>query len=53
MRQAANLKDFHAPNLLPGVTYNTSPSDYRLVRQFQLQRFNGEYWESFGELQSD
>jgi hypothetical protein len=45
MRQSTSIEDLHAPNLLPGVMYNTSPSDYRLVRQFQLQRFNGKYWE--------
>jgi hypothetical protein len=50
MKQAASLKDFGAPMLLPGVKINTSPSNYSPVRQLQLARFNGESWELFGDL---
>jgi branched-chain amino acid transport system substrate-binding protein len=50
MRQAANLKDLELPMLLPGITINTSPENFRPIRQMQLSRFNGESWELFGEL---
>ena len=50
MRQAASLHDLKLPLLLPGMTINTSPSDYRPVKQMQLARFNGQVWERFGEL---
>ena len=53
MRQATNIKSFHAPHLLPGVTINTSPTDYRQIHQFQLARFNGEHWEPLGDLLTD
>jgi hypothetical protein len=53
MRQATNVKDLQLPMLLPGMTINTSPEDYRGVRQLQLARFNGESWELLGELISD
>jgi branched-chain amino acid transport system substrate-binding protein len=53
MRQAANLRDLDAPMLLPGMKINTSPDNFRGVRQMQLARFNGETWELFGELLSD
>ena len=53
MRQAANLKDFHAPLLYPGIVVNTSPTNYTGIRQLQLMTFNGEHWEPFGELQGD
>lgn len=53
MRQAANLKDFHAPLLWPGITVNTSPTNYRPIRQLQLATFNGANWEPFGEVMSD
>ena len=53
MRQALSLKNFSTPLLLPGVTINTSPTDYFPIRQFQLQRFNGENWELFGDLLTD
>jgi ABC-type branched-subunit amino acid transport system substrate-binding protein len=53
MRQAANLKNFHAPMLLPGVTVNTSPTNYSPIRQLQLETFNGANWELIGDVLSD
>jgi len=50
MKQAANLKDFNIPLMLPGVTLNTSASDFAPIEQMQLQRFNGERWELFGTV---
>ncbi len=50
MRQAANLKDFHAPLLFPGITIDTSPDNFRPIRRLQLVSFNGESWEPFGEI---
>ena len=45
MKQAASLKDFKLPLLLPGSTINTSATDYRVVKYMKLQRFNGKSWE--------
>jgi branched-chain amino acid transport system substrate-binding protein len=53
MRQAAGLKDFHAPMLLPGITVNTSPDNFGPIRQMQLATFNGEHWEPIGDVMSD
>jgi branched-chain amino acid transport system substrate-binding protein len=53
MRQAANLEDFHAPLLYPGITINTSPTNYSPIRQLQLQTFNGESWGPIGDVISD
>ena len=53
MKQAANLKDFQAPMLLPGIKINTSPTNYSPIRQLQLAAFNGENWEPVGEVLSD
>jgi len=50
MKQAANLKNVELPLLLPGIRINTSPADYRVIRQVQLQRFDGKQWVRFGEL---
>ena len=52
LRQALSIKDFTTPLLLPGITVNTSPTNYVPIRQFQLQRFNGENWELFGDVLS-
>ena len=53
MRQATHLKDLTLPLALPGVKINTSPTDYRMIRQYQMQRFDGEHWKMFGELLTD
>ncbi len=53
LRQATSIKDFGLPLSLPGVKINTSPTDYRMIRQYQLQRFDGEHWKLFGDLLSD
>ena len=50
MRQAANLKDVEIPTLLPGIKLNSSPTNYRPIRQMQLQRFNGQTYDRFGSL---
>ncbi len=50
MKEAANLKDFEVPVLLPGMKLNTSPTNYSPIRQMQLARFNGDSWELFGGL---
>jgi len=50
MKQAASLKNLELPLLLPGIRINTSPDDYRVIRQAQLQRFDGKQWVRFGDL---
>jgi ABC-type branched-subunit amino acid transport system substrate-binding protein len=50
MKQAANLHNLELPLLLPGIRINTSPTDYRVIRQAQLQRFDGKEWVRFGEM---
>src|SRR5690349_8721276 len=50
MRQAANLKNFKSNLLLPGMTINTSPTDYYPIEQAQLAKFNGTQWALFGDL---
>jgi branched-chain amino acid transport system substrate-binding protein len=50
MREAANLRGLTLPMMLPGVTINTSPTDYRPIKQMRLVRFDGKSWVPFGEL---
>jgi branched-chain amino acid transport system substrate-binding protein len=50
MKEAANIKDFEAPTLLPGIKVNTSPDNFYPVRQMQLARFSGQTWELFGDV---
>ncbi len=48
MREAANLHDLQLPMMLPGILINTGPTNFRPIRQMQLQRFDGERWVLFG-----
>jgi branched-chain amino acid transport system substrate-binding protein len=50
MRQAASLKNFEVPVLLPGIRINTSPTDFYPIEQVQLARFDGKRWVPFGEV---
>jgi branched-chain amino acid transport system substrate-binding protein len=50
MKEAANIKDFEAPTLLPGIKVNTSPDNFFPVRQMQLARFSGQTWELLGDV---
>ena len=53
MKQAANLHDAPDPILLPGITVNTSPTNFHPIRAMQLQRWTGTTWERFGKVIED
>jgi branched-chain amino acid transport system substrate-binding protein len=50
MKQATNLHNVHCATLLPGITVNTSPTNYHSIRQMQLAKWNGKNWELFGDV---
>ncbi|MTV14033.1 MULTISPECIES: ABC transporter substrate-binding protein [Bradyrhizobium] len=50
MKRAASLENVTGDLSLPGITINTSPTDYRLHKRLQMMRFNGERWELFGAI---
>jgi branched-chain amino acid transport system substrate-binding protein len=53
MKQAASLKRFRMETLLPGISISTGPSDYAPIEAMQLERFNGQQFELFGEVISN
>jgi branched-chain amino acid transport system substrate-binding protein len=53
MRQVTNLKDFKPDGLLPGITINTSPTDYAPMDSLQMVRFQGDRWVPFGDIIRD
>ncbi|QND70230.1 ABC transporter substrate-binding protein [Tardiphaga robiniae] len=53
MKKATSIKGFATDFSLPGITINTSPTDYRIHKQFRMMRFNGERWEPFGPILED
>jgi len=52
MKQATNIRNLKLPLLLPGMSLNTTPDDYFLVKQGQLARFTGVQWQGFGDVLS-
>ena len=50
MKQAANLKDFDAKMLLPGIKVNTSPTNFHPIRAMQLMKWDGKTWVPFGGI---
>jgi branched-chain amino acid transport system substrate-binding protein len=53
LKQATNLKDVQLDLALPGIKGNTTPNDYRVNKQLQMMKFNGERWELFGPILED
>jgi branched-chain amino acid transport system substrate-binding protein len=50
MRQAANIRNLSLPMLLPGITINTSPTDFAPIKQVEMERFEGERYHRFGPI---
>jgi branched-chain amino acid transport system substrate-binding protein len=50
MKEAASIKSLQLDGLLPGITINTSATDFAPIKQFQLRKFKGERWELFGDV---
>jgi branched-chain amino acid transport system substrate-binding protein len=50
MKQAATLKSFEPGLLLPGISVNTSATDFAPIEQLQLMKFAGQTWQLFGSV---
>jgi branched-chain amino acid transport system substrate-binding protein len=50
MKQAVSLKDFTPDTLLPGVTINTSATDFYPIEQLQMIKFKDKKWDLFGPV---
>jgi branched-chain amino acid transport system substrate-binding protein len=50
MRQAAALRDFEPPVLLPGIKINTGPENFRPIKQMRLVQFDGRTWQPIGDV---
>ena len=50
LKQATNLIELASPVTLPGIKINTSPTNYRPIRQLQLVRWTGKTWDLFGDI---
>ena len=50
MKQASGFQKYELPIVFPGITINTSPTDYYPIQAVQLSRFKGETWDLFGDV---
>jgi hypothetical protein len=53
MKQATSLKKVQLDLTLPGIVNSTTAEDYRVNKQLQMMKFNGERWELFGPILED
>jgi branched-chain amino acid transport system substrate-binding protein len=50
MRQATNIAPMDIATLLPGIKVQSQPDNYNVIRQMQLQRWDGRSWARFGNV---
>jgi branched-chain amino acid transport system substrate-binding protein len=50
MKQAASIHDLKLPMLLPGIVISSSASDFAPIKQMQMEKFDGNTWQLFGEV---
>ena len=53
MKQATNIRGYLADLALPGMTPSTTPDDWRINKQFQMMKFDGQRWVLFGPILTD
>jgi len=53
MAQASHFTHVNLDMLLPGISVTTTPTDYRVNKQFQMVRFDGQRWEKIGTIITD
>jgi branched-chain amino acid transport system substrate-binding protein len=53
MKQAASLKGFEAPLLMPGIKASTSATDFYPLQAVRLARVKGESFELFGDVMAN
>jgi branched-chain amino acid transport system substrate-binding protein len=50
MRQAASLHHYELPMLQPGITVNTSSTQFDALTQFRMERFDDQRFIGFGPI---
>jgi branched-chain amino acid transport system substrate-binding protein len=50
MKQAASLKNFAPDTVIPGITVNTSATDFAPIEQLKMMQFKNGQWVLFGDI---
>jgi branched-chain amino acid transport system substrate-binding protein len=44
LQWVSHMEEVSVPMLIPGITLNTTPTDYHAIKQMRLKRFDGVRW---------
>jgi branched-chain amino acid transport system substrate-binding protein len=50
MQQAASLRNYRAPMMLPGISIDTDAGNFRPIRHLRLVQFDGRTWQPIGDV---
>jgi branched-chain amino acid transport system substrate-binding protein len=53
MKQATSIRNYVSDISLPGMATTTDPDDWRINKQFQMMKFDGQRWVLFGPILTD
>jgi hypothetical protein len=48
--RVTHMQGVSVPMLLTGITLNTTPSDYNMIKTMRLKRFDGAKWVPLGGI---
>ncbi|MGA7862992.1 MAG: hypothetical protein WCA23_03165, partial [Stellaceae bacterium] len=51
--RVSHMEEVAVPMLIPGITLNTTPTDYNAMKQMRLKRFDGTRWVPLGGIISE
>jgi branched-chain amino acid transport system substrate-binding protein len=51
--RVSQMEEVSVPMLIPGITLNTTPTDYNAIKQMRLKRFDGARWVPLGGIISE
>jgi hypothetical protein len=51
--RVSHMEEVAVPMLIPGITLNTTPTDYHAIKQMRLKRFDGACWVPLGGIISE
>jgi ABC-type branched-subunit amino acid transport system substrate-binding protein len=53
LARVSHMEEVSVPMLIPGITLNTTPTDYHAMKQMRLKRFDGARWVPLGGIISE
>jgi branched-chain amino acid transport system substrate-binding protein len=51
--RVSHMEEVSVPMLIPGITLNTTPTDYNAIKQMRLKQLDGARWIPLGAIISE